>query len=356
MITIIGAGPIGNYTAKLLAKQGHKVKVFEDHKEVGKPIQCTGITTAFLQDLIKIKKEFMVNTITRTKVYSPNQEAVEIPLKKNFVVDRTLFDQSLAEEAKSEGVEYAVGHKYTHCVQKEKITAHFTNGKKVESDYLIGADGPLSAVAKSNDLYGKRTFIIGHQARVKIDCEKDLVDFFLGEGYFGWLVPETEKIARIGICSLSTPKKYFDSLMKKRKGKILEWQSGIIPLYNPKLQAEKDNIYLIGDAATQVKATTLGGIIPGMLAAQSLGKAISEGKSYQKLWKKGIGKELKTHLLIHSLMQKFKNKDYDRLIQLVKQERVKNAITEHDREFPSKLLLKLLLREPRFLQYTKFLF
>ena len=356
MITLIGAGPVGNHVAAQLAKAGHKVNVYEDHKYIGKPIQCTGITTFFLNDLMKIEKKFLVNTIHRTRVYAPNMDSVDIDLKKNFVVDRTKFDAHLADIAKKAGVKYHLGHRYTRCTRKgKKIVAHFTNGKTVTSDKLIGADGPLSLVAKSNELYGKRTFILGHQARVKRTCEQDLVEFFLGKGYFGWLVPESTSIARIGICSLANAKDYFAYLLKQRPGKILEWQSGIIPLYDPNIVSEKDGVYLVGDAATQVKATTLGGIIPGMHAGNQLVKAITEGKSYDTLWKKTIGKELWTHLQIYKVMQKFEDKDYNKLIALVKQPRVKGAITEHDREFPRKLLLKLLLREPRFLHYAKFL-
>ena len=39
-------------------------------------------------------------------------------------------------------------------------------------------------------------------------------------------------------------------------------------------KTKKDNIYLVGDAATQVKATTGGGIIQGLKAAQALTNSI----------------------------------------------------------------------------------
>jgi len=47
-ISIIGAGPAGNYLAYLLAKNSFDVCVFEEHKTVGLPVQCTGITTSYL--------------------------------------------------------------------------------------------------------------------------------------------------------------------------------------------------------------------------------------------------------------------------------------------------------------------
>ncbi len=39
MISVIGAGPAGSYTAYLLAKAGEKVRIFEEHKEIGKPVR-----------------------------------------------------------------------------------------------------------------------------------------------------------------------------------------------------------------------------------------------------------------------------------------------------------------------------
>ena len=56
MISIIGAGPAGLYTAYLLAKQGREVNVFEQDKEIGLPIQCTGIITSHLKRFTEIKK------------------------------------------------------------------------------------------------------------------------------------------------------------------------------------------------------------------------------------------------------------------------------------------------------------
>ena len=358
MVAIIGAGPVGNHLAAQLCKQGFSVDVYEEHKVIGKPIQCTGITTFFLNKLMKPDDSFVINRISRTQVFGPNGKSVEIALPKNYIVDRTKFDAHLAALAQSNGAKHHSNHKFISSTrQGSQHTLHFANGKTTSTDILVGADGPLSAVAKSNNMYGQRTFIVGHQASVQIPCTEDLVEFFIDEGYFGWLVPENNKIARLGICSLDKPKHYFDKLHKLRQGKILEWQSGIIPLYDPKVTTEQDNVYLVGDAATQVKASTLGGIIPGMMAAEELTKALVTGKSYAQLWKKRIGFELWVHLLIHKMMlQRFHTQDYNKLIKLVQQPRITNLITTHDREFPSLLLAKMAFLEPRFLQFLRFLF
>ncbi|MBI1972483.1 NAD(P)/FAD-dependent oxidoreductase [Candidatus Woesearchaeota archaeon] len=358
MVAIIGAGPVGNHAAAQLCKRGFTVDVYEEHAVIGKPVQCTGITTFFLNNLMKPKDEFVVNRISRTKVFAPDGSSVEIALPKNYIVDRTKFDAYLAAVAQSEGANYHSHHRFIRSEKRDNnYRLYFANGKEVVTDHLIGADGPLSAVAKSNGMFGQRKFIIGHQARVKIPCEEDLVEFFIDEGYFGWSVPENSKIARLGICSLDKAQHYFDKLYQMRKGKILEWQSGIIPLYDPNVVTEKDSVYLVGDAATQVKASTLGGIIPGMMAAEELARALAEGKSYERLWRKRIGFALWTHLMIHKIMlQRFKEKDYNKLVRLVRQPRITTLISTRDREFPSLLLAKMALLEPRFLQFIRFLF
>ncbi|MBI2109661.1 NAD(P)/FAD-dependent oxidoreductase, partial [Candidatus Woesearchaeota archaeon] len=310
MISIIGGGPAGTYAGSLLAK--HKdVTIYEDHNVIGKPIQCTGIITGNLDEVIKVPKELVLNKLKRVKVYSQNEET-EFKLRKyNYVFEF------------------------------------------IDTDVLIGADGPLSNVAKSAGLFNNRKFVVGLQIRAKIECEEDVFETFLseGDGYFGWLVPEDNKTARIGIAASSNPRKHFQEILKLRGGEFIEDQSGPIPMYQPEVKAQNGNVFLIGDAATMVKATTYGGILPGMVAGHDLDKAIKERLDYDRLWKSGIGKELMYHLRIRKILDKFKDSDYDELLKMVRKEKVKETIEIYDREYPSKMIFKLLYNEPRFLKF-----
>lgn len=357
MISVIGAGPAGSYAAYLLAKRGFDVELFEEHEVAGKPIQCTGIATIYLNDILKEIKidneEFLINTINQTRVYSPDGNCVNIKLKKNYIVDRSSFDQFLLNQATSEDVKCHCNKKFLNAERKNnRITMKFHDDRK-ETDVLIGADGPFSAVAKSFNLYGNRKFALGAQARMRMrePIDQNVVDFYIGRGFFGWLVPEDTKVARVGIASNDKAKIYFDALTKKRHGDILEWQSGPIPVYDPKIKTEAENVFLVGDAATQVKATTYGGIIPGLMAAEELSCALANKKSYQKLWKKRIGRELWLHLMMRKVLDRFSDRDCSRLISLVNQSKVTSVLTEHDREFPSRIIAKLLIKEPRFLSF-----
>ena len=358
MISIIGAGPSGCYAAYLLAKGGKEVQIFEEHKKIGEPIQCTGLVTQSINNIIKIKKNIVLNRIDQVKIFSKNNE-LELKLKdKNLIIDRKKFDNYLADLAIKEGTKIFLNYKYVSN-QNNQLKIKYNNEKEIaiKTDYLIGADGPLSQVAKVNNLKTTTRLMTGIQAVVKLKNENH-IEFYPNIEAFAWVVPENQETCRIGIASYNNPKEEFQKFLKTKgieKKHIQEMQGGLIPIYNPKLKTRNNNTYLLGDAATQVKATTGGGIIQGLKAAQALADSIINNKNYEKEWKKEINKDLLLHLRMRKIMDKFKEKDWDFLISLFKKEKTKKIIESFDRDYPSKFMVKLALSEPRLAYFLKFL-
>lgn len=345
MISIVGGGPVGNYLAYLLAKK-RNVQVFEEHDKIGVPVQCTGIMTSDLAKLVPLRKKFLVNKIGKVIVHSPNNK-VEIKLKKkNIVVDRRKFDEYLYDKAIYAGAKYNFGWKFKGLSKKGFV---FNKGIK-KGKILIGADGSKSIVAKNIGLENKR-FVVGLQARASLNCNKNVFSVYLDKGMFGWCVPENNDVARVGVIAKNNQNYHFKKLLKRfGKFKIREYQSGIIPVFENK-RTSKGSVFLVGDSAGHVKATTYGGIVPGLKAAQELTKAILLGKNYERLWRKRIGRDLKYGLKIRNKLNKFSGKDYDKLLNLVKQRKIKNLIGRYDRERAFGLGLKLVWKEPRFLKF-----
>ncbi len=354
MISIIGAGPAGSYTAYLLSKKGHEVTVYEEGDEIGNPIQCSGVVTPAIDNLIKIKNDIIINRIKRVRFISPNNSSFEVNIKPDYVYDRGELDKYLANLAEKAGTKFKLNHRfktYDHF-NKDELKLKFEKGKTENTNILIGADGPFSRVAQAANLFDKRKYITGLQARCKIrNDDKSRVDIYLGYGEFGWSIPEDEYTSRIGIVSETNKKDDFNRLIKKLNAEIINYQSGMIPLYNPKAKTQTDKVYLIGDAATQCKAATHGGILFSLLAAEELAKAIHEKKDYEKLWKKKLGLDLWLNLRIRNTLCKFSHEDYNKLVYYFSQDKLKNLLTENVRDFPSKFVFKMLSKEPRLMKF-----
>lgn len=353
-VGVVGAGPVGSYAAYLLAKKGHKVTVYEEHKKIGAPVQCTGILTQSINDVMNVPKKTITNTLKHARIISPDQSQFKVKVN-DIIVHRTKFDSHIADLAKKEGATYKLEHKYLS--QTPKGASRFCSQEKLKNmkhEYLVGADGPNSAVRRLiTDK--KLKFWVGKQAIVKGNFDKNTYDVHLNiPGFFAWVVPENEEYARVGwACTRSVNK--FNTFMDSI-GKVVEYQGGVIPVYDPFMKTQSENTFIVGDAAGHVKATTGGGIIPGMKAARVLSETLGTKKNYETAWKKEIGTELFLHLLIRRMLNRFTESDYNSLVSLFSQDRMKTLLESQNRDKLSKSFLKIALSEPRLAKFAKVLF
>lgn len=346
-VSVIGAGPAGSYAAKRLAEEGYEVNIYEDHNVIGKPVQCTGLLTGPIADYIKIDDSFLVNIAKKARIYSPNGNFIEVKLNKgNYIFDRHKFDEYAAEMAKDAGASIHLGHRF----EKKNSNGIIVNGKEIQTDYVIGADGPRSKVAEAYGLSKNKNLVIAPQARVETKCDPEVIEFWVGIGEFGWLVPEDENVARVGVCAAANAGLHFKRLldMKCKNAKKIEYQGGVIPMFNSSSRIQDGKAMLIGDAAGQVKATTYGGIIFGIMAGDILAKDIN---NYENNFKKELNKDLWLSLKIRNTLNKFSEEDYNELVTTFNEPKLKKILEENDRDFPSKFMMKLLLAKPSLLKY-----
>jgi len=355
MIAIVGAGPAGSTAAYHLAKAGHKVTLYEEHTQIGKPVQCTGIVTKKLFDVVDYSKDYMINELNGVDIIGPKEAKIHIPLKE-YVICRTKFDNHLVNKAMDAGAQVALGHRFVGFENKQPV--FIVNGRKktVNSDIIVGADGPQSKVGKSAGIDVRRDHYFGAQATIKGRFDPHVFKVYFGSlapQFFSWVVPENGEYARVGVATKQRPYDYFKMLHKIVGGEITEQQGGVIPIYNHKQQVEKGNVFLVGDAGGLSKHTTGGGIITGMHSGKILSECINEKKSYtQEL--KWLRKELRLHNYLRYVLDKFSDEDYERLLSLMNTAPVKKILYKYDRDYPSKFMLKLLFAQPRFLQFARF--
>ena len=348
-LTIIGAGPVGAQLAWENAKKGREVVLVEEHNTIGAPVQCTGILTNDILKFVpkKLLSEHTKHIVTQTIVHGPHKK-VAFEISPNYIIDNITYCQAVAAKAQDAGATIKLNTRYVDNT-KNNITLKNVQTKKernTTTNYLIGADGPTSSVAKQNGLYNKRKFLTGVQAIVKMKEYEEHIEFYPHIGEYAWYCPEGDGRARIGVAAQGKAKKIFDDFIKRYKGKIECMQGGPIPLYTPKPKVEKKyekmNIQLIGDAVPFIKNTTGGGIIPGAKAARIHAK---NPATYAKNLAP-LKKELGTHYLINKTLRKFTDKDWDKLLTQVDNEAIKKLLKKTNRDNAVSLATQLLIKKP----------
>ncbi|HLD04191.1 MAG TPA: NAD(P)/FAD-dependent oxidoreductase [Candidatus Nanoarchaeia archaeon] len=357
MIAIIGAGPAGSMAALKLAKS-HDVTLFEEHDTVGKPVQCTGIVTETINQTLRLNPDVVMNKIKEAQIIGPNGKGFSVYFKHpENIMDRYKFDEWLSQKAEDDGAKILKGHRFLGF-ERGKAKIEVVNKKRIKLfafDHILGADGPQSRVAKSAELFGKRTFFTAMQATVR--CKNDnAILFYPHIGQLGWAVPDSPHTMRVGVASYENCPTYFNQILKMHPGKVIDRQAGLIPVYDPNLNTEKGNVCVAGDAATQVKATTGGGIIASMVAGCAFAEHVQTGKSYEKLWRKKIGTGLWLHLKMRAVMNRFNANDWNRFVNAFQKPALKKALEEESRDEPVKLLMKIAMHKPSLALLARKLF
>ncbi len=356
-VVIIGGGPVGCFTGYLFAKEGHDVSIYENHGKIGAPIQCTGILTSSFDQFNFPMGDYLVNIIDTIEVYSPKKK-LEVK-QKDYIVCRTKFDQYFANIAEKEGARIFLNHAFLRKEGDELVIISDGVEKRVSCDVVIAADGPLSPTAKAFGLYHPaRENYYGIQAVMEGNFEPNVIKTYFGNdvcpGLFAWVCPESKNLARVGLAMKMNSRAFFEKFVEGRGWKVKEMQAGTIPLYHPKQKLHKGNCYVVGDASSYVKATTLGGIVPAFQQAQIVVDNILNGKDFEKEMK-SLRKQMWTHLQVQKIMEKFSDDDWDRLVSYVRQPKVQKVFERYTRDNPIPLITSALLKEPRFLRFLKFL-
>jgi len=345
MIAVIGAGPAGCYYASLV--KDREVHIFEEHETVGRPVSCTGILTDSVRRVLgDIPEDLVVSRIRRFKLTAPGGKSMYVDLDKvNLILDRAAFDCHLLHGALSSGAVLHLGERFTGYRRRAGGYEVRTSRGTYQAEMIVGADGPFSPVAQAAGLYRDRAFVAGLQARCRYPgLEEGVTEIRLTLGEFSWIVPEDAATARVGVIGPQGRALQRDYRILLNGSLPIEDQSGVIPVYDPRQRLKKpgENVFLIGDAATQVKATTYGGIIYGLLAARYL--AESPG-GYERRMNAKLGRDLWLSLRMREFMNAMTEEQADELIEIFERDRNKQIISRHDRDFPSKFIVQLLMKE-----------
>ena len=320
-IAIVGGSMAGFLAGMSACKEGVYPTIFEEHDKVGKLGKCTGVMSLNGMKSFNIDyKKCVTNYVNGAYIYTPNEELkIEAKTDVAAILYRQELDELLADLAVKDGCEIKTNEKFLSGIQKEGKVKFKTSKQEYDTNYLIGCDGANSAVAAAFAFpnLGKNDYAICNEIEITnvTPRDKKKVEVFLDnkllKGFFGWSVPVNEETLRIGF-GVTDPKifpeakKKFYALKQNNthfeRGKVIREFSHVIPI-NIRKETQKEKVFLAGDSAGQVKATTGGGVIFGGNCAKIAGQtAALQENDYEVKWRKKYGSMLQSHRTIRKIL------------------------------------------------------
>lgn len=388
-VIVVGAGPVGSNTARLLAAKGWSVLLVEEHPEVGHPVQCAGLVTPRIFDHTPFPiGDLWQNDLRGGIVVSPDGTKVrfETDQIQAQAMDRARFDQRMAQHAVQEGVDLRTGTKAVAAARDKDgvVVTLQRDGKRatVRCRLLVGADGTRSRVADWFRFPGVTERVSAYEAELTgchvPEGEEHLIPMFAGNaqapGFFSWIIPIGDGRTRSGLAvapglSEQAAKRYYERMfddpssaeyLKGAKESYLI--IGAIPL-GLRRRLVQDRVMLVGDAAGMAKPTSGGGILMGLIGSEHLAHVADDAlrrdlleeeelRPYERRVRRVIGRDLRKGGLLRDLYVRFRDEDLDKMAHLLSTPKAKAAIERHgDIDYPHRLILPLLFAQPRLVPF-----
>jgi digeranylgeranylglycerophospholipid reductase len=377
-IAVIGGGPCGSYAAYTAAKLGAEVTVCEEHETIGAPKHCSGhLNITSLRHLgLQIPRGAIENEIRGAVFHSPlgKEFVLRCRAPVTYVVNRELFDKNLADLAVKAGVHYLLKSRVRSLLfDSASVNGVALNGneKRIEANVVIDAEGCSSALLKKAGLQELKSHMMVRGIQAEVDGVKgiprDMVEMYLGRnvapGFFAWIIPRMDGSAKVGLATgTGDPRKYLRRFMEKhpvaslklRKSRVTSLSLHPIPLAGPLPKTYSNGFLVVGDAASQVKPTTGGGVIFGLTCSMVAGEVAYEAmkngnfsqaflSQYESRWKKLVGFDLAVMLQLRRMLNSLSDGRTDELIDLAGRLGVDRVLENvGDLDFQGRTLIPML--------------
>ncbi len=360
-VVIAGASTSGLFAAYLLAKAGIEVEVFERAAAIDPAVRTLIVTDKINEVLGFVPHEIILNEVKHIDLFSKSRSSKMELDRPDLIIAREKLILMLARMSEEAGVKISLKRRFLSFASGQNgVAVKFKDletgeDKHEKADYLIGADGVYSAVAKAASYNGHlQTALL--QARIKLpkDVSRDTYQVWFDRErtkYFYWLIPESDDIAAVGLIADDARQAgaSLKSFLAERDWQALEYQSSKVPMhkyeYSAKVKEVSPRVFLVGDSTAQVKVTTVGGVVTGFRGVRAVVEAILQGKSVGEE-SRGLKRELDLHLLVRKVLDGFSDDDYDLLIDFIEGQ-LKHVLSTVTRDDLAMMYLRLVASQPR---------
>lgn len=393
-VIVVGGGPCGTLAALSLAKHGHNVTVFEEHSEIGFPCHCPGhLSINGLKNLglYPLPAEVVQNSFRGAGFTSPSGRRFEVSFTSpvTCTVNRGSFDKYIAKLAANAGAHFYTNSQVKSLIMRKRcakgvIVRQEERTVEATAKLIVDAEGVSSRILRQTGLTTCRRDWIVNGVSAEVDevegFESDKVEIFLGRDYaldfYAWFIPTCDAQAKVGLATKrGNPDLLLKRLIKKHptaskllhKARILEKTFHPITLGGPIPRAFSEGFVAVGDAASQAKPTTGGGIVMGLscarLAARTAHEALCNNDfsarslgTYQSLCERAFGFDVKAMLRIRRTLDALSDRQIDAALCFCQKfglEKTMQEVADIDHQG---LSLLRILRRPRTMAALGYLF
>ncbi len=377
-VAILGAGPAGLSAARAMARNGFKVLVIEQRKDVteiplyradnvvpslfGERVEITQEKIRFPESDFELsKKEALTVKRFGMAMFSPNMSCLSLRTKEpsSYAVDFRKWEEKLYQKTLDAGAEILNGTKglslernnrnFTklHCVRNEHEKF------EVEARFFVGADGAGSKIV---EMAGFRRLKLGElwalgyrlkdidESSFSGKVHPDMMNIFFGDRFtlpgmdIGVIAPLSKNRFHFAVTT-SVPKNQrkfrlkegmehflkFLKLSKETKeafkNTVPEVSTGChVSIMSPLKRPYRDNFIALGDAAYSIELEFQGATLSGKKGSDAVAGYL-EGKdepfeNYQNWWNKVL-REGKNQMKIYRFIQTASDSDLNRIFSML---------------------------------------
>jgi geranylgeranyl reductase family protein len=353
---VVGGGSVGGLSfAAEAASGGLKVLVLEEDPEVGEPEKCDGLVSLkAMRRYMPPAERCIQSRVTKGTVFAPSGGSASLDASKLevIVIDRSAYEQQLAETAVSRGAKVLTSTRVTGTEGYEGGVKVGAGQEEYRCSYYVDATGPSGVIRRNRGglIPAAKYEVRGGWFR---DGEVEVhLDQNKYPGFFAWVIPRGDGIAKVGVAGFGINSfRTLEAFLSGRGCEVLTKVAAPIYVGGPVEHFVSGRTVLVGESAGQVKPTTAGGILGsvagGMIAARCVAESISEKNpalvgNYQRDWEKRFGAEFRKMKRLRRMFEGLSNADLENIVSALSSKRVAEKLASTDFDFHATAFLSAL--------------
>lgn len=323
-VVIQGASSTGLYAAWKLGSRGVPITLCERAPNWNRDSRTLIVTPDLWNFIPDYPQERVLHRIEGFLLIHGNTK-LRVPLQEpDIIVDRHDLLFWLRRRVEHLGIPILYRHSVTAVHPSGSVVIHRPDKDPLILEHvrhLVVADGVAGHTSKHLNLSSPSSVLL-LQCKVKLNGKDDIhwAPCWFDPNrtrYFFWLVPYGFREGVVGVVTEPGQpiRRILDDFIETHGWEPSGYQSGKAALYSPRLKPMyhrgRITIHRVGDAAGQVKVTTVGGTVTGLWGADITVHRIL-GRPSTFLW--GLQKELLIHWAIRRVLNRFRPGDYEHLL------------------------------------------